>query len=83
MASYIKGNFTREIYQSNTGYYVGIMRVSDSNDEKLSEYIGRSITFTGYFHELNGMDTYLFYGKMVHHEKYGDYNCSKDVLIII
>ena len=72
MANFIKGNFSRTIYQSNTGYYIGIFKVSDTNDETLSDYIGRSITFTGYFHELNNMDTYLFYGKLVHHEKYGE-----------
>ena len=25
-----------------------------------------------YFHELNDMDTYLFYGKLVEHDKYGE-----------
>lgn len=72
MTSYIKGVFSREIYHSNSGYYVGVFKVIDTNDEKLSDYIGRSITFTGYFHELNNVDTYLFYGKIVFHEKYGE-----------
>ena len=33
--------------------------------------MGRTITFTGYFHELNEIDTYKFYGRVVNHEKYG------------
>lgn len=72
MSSYIKGTYSRSIYESNTGYYIGLFKVSDTNSEELSEFIGRTITFTGYFHELNNMDTYLFYGKLVHHEKYGE-----------
>ena len=69
---YIKGNYSKSIFKSNSGYHIGIFRVNDTNDEKISEYIGRTITFTGYFHELNDIDTYMFYGKLVKHEKYGE-----------
>lgn len=72
MTVYIKGNYTRSIFKNNTGYNIGIFKVNDTNDEKLADYIGRSITFTGYFHELNNMDTYIFYGKLINHEKYGE-----------
>ena len=72
MDKYIKGHYQRSIYQNSNGYHVGLFKVSDTNDEKLAEYINRTITFTGYFHELNEMDTYLFYGKLVHHEEYGE-----------
>ena len=30
------------------------------------------MTFTGYFHELNDTDTYILYGSLVKHEKYGE-----------
>ena len=72
MATYIKGNYSKSIYQNGTGYNIGIFKVSDTNDEALADYIGRTITFTGYFHELNNMDTYMFYGKLVNHDKYGE-----------
>lgn len=72
MATYIKGNYRKSIYQNSQGYNIGIFKVSDTNDEKLADYIGRTITFTGYFHELNDMDTYLFLGKIVEHQKYGE-----------
>ena len=72
MTSYIKGYYSKSIYQNGTGYNIGIFRVSDTNDESLADYIGRTITFTGYFHELNNIDTYIFYGKKVEHEKYGE-----------
>ena len=72
MASYIQGKYTKCIFKNNTGYNIGVFRVSDSIDPSLADYIGRSITFTGYFHDLNEIDTYMFYGKLVTHEKYGE-----------
>ena len=72
MATYIKGNYKRSIYTNSTGYNIGLFKVADTNDEKLADYLDRTITFTGYFHELNDMDTYIFYGKLVTHEKYGE-----------
>lgn len=72
MSTYIKGNYKRSIYQNASGYNIGLFKVQDTNDEKLADYLDRTITFTGYFHELNDMDTYIFYGKLVKHEKYGE-----------
>ena len=72
MNNYIKGHFSKTIYQSNAGYHVGVFKVIDTDSESLADYVGRSITFTGYFHELNQIDTYIFYGKLVRHEKYGE-----------
>lgn len=70
--SYIKGNYRRSIYQNSQGYNIGLFKVTDTDDEKLVDYVNHIITFTGYFHELNDMDTYLFYGKLVTHPKYGE-----------
>ena len=70
--SYIKGSYSKSIYENNTGYVIGIFKVSDTDSENLADYIGRSITFTGYFHELNNIDNYIFYGELVNHEKYGE-----------
>lgn len=72
MSQYIKGQFRKSIYQNSTGYNIGLFKVNEVNDDALDEYVGRTITFTGYFHELNDQDTYIFYGKLVHHEKYGE-----------
>ena len=72
MNTYIKGYYRRSIYQGNSGYHIGIFKVIDTNDEKLANYLDRTITFTGYFHELNDTDTYMFYGKLVNHERYGE-----------
>ena len=77
MESYIKGHVTKIIYQSDAGYIVGIFRIKDGFGmyETLSN---SSISFTGYFHELNLDDNYAFYGSIVNHPKYGEqYNVTK------
>ena len=73
MGTYIKGNYRKSIYKNDqTGYIIGLFKVIDTNDENLEHYIDKTITFTGYFHELNENDTYLLYGKKIEHEKYGE-----------
>lgn len=71
MEVYIKGHYQRSIFQNSNGYHIGLFKVKETNDSKLSIFVDKSITFTGYFHELNDMDTYLFFGKMVEHPQYG------------
>lgn len=68
---YIKGNFRRAIFSSDKGYVIGIFKVKETNVEVLKEYTGKTITFTGYFHDLNEDDTYFFYGEELEHPKYG------------
>ena len=68
----LKGNFKRYIYKSDKGYVIGLFKVKEVTGEDLAFYVNHTITFTGYFHELNEDDTYLFYGKLVEHEKYGE-----------
>jgi exodeoxyribonuclease V alpha subunit len=72
MTSFIKGTFSRSFYSTSSGFNIGIFNVKNTNDDKINSYVGRSITFRGYFHELNTMDTYIFYGSLVNHEKYGE-----------
>lgn len=71
MSNYIKGEYKREIFSSDTGYIVGLFKVKDTNCEEWEKYLNTTITFTGYFHELNNIDNYIFYGSFVEHEKYG------------
>lgn len=71
MKSYIKGNYRRSIYSSDKGYVIGLFKVRETNSEKLEYYVNKTITFTGYFHELNEDDTYIFYGEEVTHPRYG------------
>ncbi len=39
MASFIQGKYTKTIFMSGTGYYIGLFKVSDVSDEKLAEYV--------------------------------------------
>ena len=67
--AYIVGKFIQDIYSnSDNGYMVGLLRVSDS-DEK--EYINKVITFTGIFDELKYKTNYKIEGNFVSHNKYG------------
>ena len=70
--TYIKGKYSRSIYTSDNGYHIGLFRVQEASSDELSSYVGRTITFTGYFPELNDIDNYIFYGKLVQHNKYGE-----------
>lgn len=70
--TYIKGNYRKSIFKSEQGYHIGLFKIIETDDENLNNYLDKVITFTGYFHELNDMDTYLFYGKLVNHQKYGE-----------
>ena len=72
MEEWIKGNFRKSIYQNESGYVIGIFKVKEASSESLINYVGRTITFTGYFSDLNTNDTYLFYGKEIVHERYGN-----------
>lgn len=71
MNDYIKGNVKKIIYQNDNGYTVGVFKVKEAS-AKYETFTNISISFTGYFHELNEIDTYNFYGNIVNHPKYGE-----------
>ena len=69
--NYIKGKFRSTIYETDSGYKVGLFRVKETNDEEALEFINKTITFTGLFPTLNDNDTYIFYGTFSNHPRYG------------
>lgn len=71
MANYIKGNFRRTIFSTEKGYIVGIFKIKETNDGSLIDSVGKTITFTGFFEQLNENDLYVFYGELIDHPKYG------------
>lgn len=71
METYIKGNYRKSIFKSDKGFVIGLFKVRETNDEKLKDYINRTITFTGYFYDLNEDDTFIFYGEGTEHPRYG------------
>ena len=76
MESFIKGISKQIIYSGDNGYFIGLIKVSDASND-LSDYIGRTITYTGYFDNMNTNDNYILHGEPFHHPKYGfQYNVS-------
>ena len=71
MDNYIIGIVKKIIYRNENGYVVGLFRVKDSTTS--FEFLKDStISFTGYFHELDIDDSYKFSGSIVKHPKYGE-----------
>lgn len=68
---FIKGQYRKSVYEGDNGYTVGVFKVQDSSIE-FTDFVGKTVTFTGYFHELSENDTYIFYGDFVNHFKYGE-----------
>ena len=69
--NYIKGNFRKQIYRTDSGFTVGIFKIKETNDEAMADYVNKTITFSGNFLELNMDDLYIFYGEGSRHPKYG------------
>ena len=71
MEEYIIGSVRRIIYRNENGYIVGVFKVKDTSTS--FEFLkDRTISFTGYFHELDLDDNYKFSGNIINHAKYGE-----------
>ena len=71
MKSFIKGEFKKNIFVSDKGYTIGLIKVKETNDEEVEYYLGKTITFTGYFDDLKTDETYIMYGISLDHPRYG------------
>lgn len=68
--SYIKGKFKQTIYESESGYKVGLFKVIESDEEDISKI--KTITYTGYFaNNINNEETFILYGQYLFHNRYG------------
>lgn len=67
--NYIKGKFKQIIFESSSGYRVGLFRVSETDSAEIP--VNKSITYTGYFTNTNELDNYKLYGKYIYHDRYG------------
>ncbi len=75
---YIKGTYRKAIYQGDNGFIIGLLKVEETDDKDVEDYINKLITFTGTFADLNIDDKYIFEGEAVEHIKYGfQYNVKK------
>lgn len=71
MDSYIKGSIREVFYKTDKGFMVGIFKIRETNCEDLNDYLNKTITFSGNFHELLNDCDYKFYGSTSNHPKYG------------
>lgn len=69
--NYIKGKYTKNIYNTKDGFNVGLFKLSETNILEIQNKINKTITFKGNFHELNIDENYIFYGDVIDHYKYG------------
>ncbi len=67
----IRGKFKQMIFESDNGYKIGLFRVKEASDG-MEDQINKTITFTGYFADLNGEDYYNLEGNYVFNERYGN-----------
>lgn len=65
---YLKGTFRKLIYNRDN-YYVGLIKVKDSDYPGLND---KTITFTGYFSDINIDDILVLNGEFTKHNKYGE-----------
>ena len=68
---YIKGKIRHIIFEGDNGYKVGIIKVKETNDEELNDFLDKTITFTGYFPEMNFEINYILEGSLVYNDRYG------------
>ncbi len=71
METFIKGTYKKNIFSSNDGFTVGLIKIKDTNDQDLTDYNDKLFTFTGLFAELKLEEDYIFYGEVIDNLKYG------------
>ncbi len=77
---YLKGIYKKTIYSQNE-YTVGLIKIKENDiDEGLND---KTVTFTGYFSEINIDDHLKLNGVFTHHYRYGDQFQTSSYEIII
>lgn len=70
--NYIKGKIRNIIYHNkDNGYVVAVFRVKETSDAKMEEYVGKTVTITGTFLDINEEETFVLYGTPTRHERFG------------
>lgn len=79
--AYIKGNFKKYIFRGDNNYVIGLLKVRECSSSL--DLLNKTVTFTGYFDELNENDLYMLNGEVVVHSKYGEqFNTSTYEVIL-
>ncbi len=69
--NYIKGKIRATIYKNENGFFVGMFRIKETNDEYMQEFVNKTITITGTILDPNEEETYILYGEYIKHERFG------------
>jgi exodeoxyribonuclease V alpha subunit len=69
--NYIKGKIRNTIYQNDNGFFVGLFRIKETNDNEIKDLVNKTITITGSMVDINTEDTYILYGEYITHERFG------------
>ncbi len=71
--SYIKGKFTRILFQSeDTNYLVALFHIRETDDEDVKRFVNKTINVNGTILEPKLNYTYTLKGEYLKHPKYGD-----------
>ena len=77
---YLKGIYRKTIYNRDN-YYVGLLNIKDNDIS--SDLNNKTVTFTGFFTDLNIDDNVLLNGNFTKHNKYGEQFTVSNYEIII
>ena len=68
---YIKGKIRNTIYQTDSGFFVGLFRIKETNDDDIKDLVNKTITITGTMLDANTEDNYILYGEYTSHDRFG------------
>lgn len=71
MSKFIEGKISKILYEGNNGYIVGIIRISNINDDDMIDYLNKSITFTCVSSPFNKDLNYRLHGSLIEHPRFG------------
>ncbi len=67
---YVKGKFKNTIFETETGYKVGLFKVNETDLDDINN--NKTITYTGYFaNDVNKEEVFILYGDYIFHNRYG------------
>lgn len=69
--SSISGNIRRVLFKSDNGYIVGLIKVRKVSDERLNDYLNKTITFTCNMMDVNTEVDYVLEGNFEEHPRFG------------
>ena len=58
--NYVRGKFRKIIFENNTGFKIGLFKVLETDCKSIK--VNKTITYTGYFNEINDQDIYILNG---------------------